>query len=56
LPGTFTTLCCSRSLIDPPQSGHSFVAGMILVLPNGQYEETLTPAARLDKPRIDSYR
>jgi len=36
----------------PPQSGHSLLAGMILVLCKG----TLAPAGRLDKPVIDSYR
>jgi len=56
LPGTFTTLFCSRSFIDPPQSGQSLLAGMILVPYDKRDEETLTPAHRLDKPWTASYR
>jgi hypothetical protein len=39
-----------------PQSGHSFVAGMILVVLKRVSSVTLALAARLDKARIDSYR
>jgi hypothetical protein len=47
-----TIVWLSRSRIVPEQSGHSLVAGMILVPENLK----LSSACRLDKPRIASYR
>jgi len=55
LPGTRVTLFVSRRFIVPPQSGHSMLAGMILVL-SKRPGEKLTSGSRLDKPGIGSYR
>jgi len=56
LPGTCVTVCRSVAFIVPPHNGHSFVAGMILVVLEKSREEKLAPACRLDKPVIGSYR
>ena len=42
LPGTRVTFFVSRRFIEPPQSGHSMLAGMILVLSKKDRSEPST--------------
>lgn len=52
LPGTCVTVVVCLTCIVPPHSGHSWLAGMILVLRTN----TLASVRRLDNPVIGSYR